>query len=190
MAFMFSTRIACVGMAVALAACGGDGGSAGADGSTPMSPSGGGACPLTLTADGATYTAVTCDVKGMQILAPGPYKILIFATFNKASTENGGKIRSAMFAINDTDDATAPHTGTFTVGDAVPGASANYSVTQFDTWSTLAAAMTVGSGSFTITEYDRAAKKISATYDMVVKQGAMSKTITGALTHLPVARAD
>jgi hypothetical protein len=179
-------------MAVALAACGGDGMSnpAGADGSTPMSPSGSGACPLTLTADGATYTAVTCDVKGMPILVPGPYKILIFATFNKASAENGGKIRSAMFAINDTDDATAPHTGTFRVGDAVPGASGNYSVTQFDTWSTLAGAMTVGSGSFTITEYDRAAKKISGTYDMVVKQGAMSKTITGALTHLPMSRAD
>jgi hypothetical protein len=59
-----------------------------------------------------------------------------------------------------------------------------------DKWGTLDQTIVVGSGSFVVTKYDRVNKLISGSYDIVVKQNAASKTITGALTDVPMKQAD
>ena len=143
-----------------------------------------GACPLSLT-DGTTYGAVSCDVDGFKTFAAGVYQIQINARFN-----TNQPIRSVNFTLNDSDLPTESHVKTFPVGTANPGVNASYNVTFQDQWSTLENAVAVGSGSFVVTEYDRTNKLISGTFDMVVKQGAGSKTITGVLTRVPMAKAE
>ncbi len=175
-------------------ACGCGGGTgAGPGGDAGSSPTGGattgGTCPLTATVDGTTYTAVSCTAHGEPTFAPGVYKLVISAPFNKINT-NSGHIRSLFIVLTDNEDApAATHLKTFTVSAENPGASAVYNVTQFDSWSTLDGSANVGSGSFTVTEYDKAAKVISGTYNIVVKQGTNSKTISGTLTHVAMSNA-
>ena len=156
----------------------GGGGRPGADGSAA------GACPLTLT-DGTTYNAVSCDVSGFESFASGVYQIQISARFN-----TNQPIRSVNFTLNDHDDASETHVKTFPVGTDRPSVNASYAVTFQDKWNTLEQTNVVGSGSFVVTEYDRASKLISGSYDILVKQGAASKTITGVLTHVPMKQAD
>ncbi len=150
----------------------------GGDGSTT------GACPLSLT-DGMTYNAVSCDVSGSESFAAGVYQIQIAARFNTSQP-----IRSVNFTLNDHDDASETHIKTFAVGTERPSVNASYAVTFQDKWNTLEQTNVVGSGSFVVTEYDRGGKLISGTYDIVVKQGAASRTITGVLTHVPMKQAD
>jgi hypothetical protein len=143
-----------------------------------------GACPLTLT-DGTTYSAVSCDANGFESFAAGIYQIQIAARFN-----TNQPIRSVNFTLNDDDLPEETHVKTFPVGTEKPGVNASYAVTFMDKWGTLDRTAVVGSGSFTVTEYDRANKLISGSYDIVVKQGTESKTITGELTQVPMERAD
>lgn len=150
--------------------------------SSPGTPSG--ACPLSLI-DGTTYGAVSCDVNGFKTFAAGVYQIQIAARFN-----TNQPIRSVNFTLNDSDLPTESHVKTFPVGTANPGVNASYAVTFQDKWGTLDNTVVVGSGAFVVTEYDRANKLISGTFDMVVKQGASSKTITGTLTRVPMAKAE
>ena len=152
--------------------------------SGPGSP-GSGSCPVTLV-DGASYNGILCDVQGIKTFAPGVYQIEISATFNSKPP-----IRSVAFTVNDSDLATESHIKSFPVGTANPGVNATYNVSPINNvWATLENMTAVGSGSFVVTEYDRTNKLISGTFDVVVKQGATSKTITGTLTHVPMKRAD
>jgi hypothetical protein len=146
-------------------------------------------CPLTLRVDGVTYNATSCVVQGAKTFAPGLYKVMINAPFNNGATAPAGAIRSVSFVLND--DATATHVRTFPVSAGNPGATATYRATQTDAWITLSDPMTnIGSGSFTVTEYDRTNKRISGSYEIVVKQGAASKTISGTLTSVPMSLAE
>jgi hypothetical protein len=168
-------------------------GCSGGGGETPDAtpgPSGAG-CPLTLRVDGVTYNATSCVVQGAKTFASGLYKINISAPFNTAATATAGAIRSVSFVLNDDDAATATHVRTFTVSAANPGATATYRATQTDAWVTLSDPMTnIGSGSFTVTEYDRTNKRISGSYEITVKQGSASKTISGTLTRVAMAVAE
>jgi hypothetical protein len=166
------------------ASASGAGGSGAPGGSGAGGGSASGACPLTLT-DDTTYNAVSCDANGFESFAAGVYQIQIAARFN-----TNQPIRSVNFTINDEDLPEETHVKTFPVGTEKPGVNATYAVTFMDKWGTLAQTAVVGSGSFTITEYDRANKLISGSYDIVVKQGSASKTITGALTQVPMGQAD
>ena len=143
-----------------------------------------GACPLTLT-DGTVYNAVSCDASGTKSFAAGVYQIQVGARFTTTQP-----IRSVRFVLNDDDLPTESNVKSFPVGTAKPGVNATYTVSIMDMWGTLEATNVVGSGSFVVTEYDRANKVISGTYDIVVKQGAASKTITGTLTRVPMTQAD
>jgi hypothetical protein len=153
-------------------------------------PSGAG-CPLTLTVDGVTYNAASCVVQGAKTFASGLYKIQVNAPFNTAATAVGGAIRSVQFVLNDDDAATSTHVRTFQVSASNPGATATYRASQTDAWVTLSDPMTnIGSGSFTVTVYDRASKRISGNYEILVKQGSASKTISGTLTNVPMLTAE
>lgn len=168
--------------------CSGGGGDETPDASPGPSAAG---CPLTLKVDGVAYNATSCVVQGAKTFASGLYKIGISAPFNTAATAPAGAIRSVSFVLNDDDAATATHVRTFTVSATNPGATATYRASQTDAWVTLSDPMTnIGSGSFTVTEYDRANKRISGTYEIVVKQGSASKTISGTLTGVPMAVAE
>ncbi len=176
----------CAGLAVSSFSCGGGGGtpSGSSDGATGSAASG---CPLTLTADGKTYNAVSCVVQGAKTFSAGLYKVSISAAFDTAATAIEHRIRSVSFGLNDGDEASATHVRNFPVSVENPGVTATYNVTQFDSWATLNGPMVnIGSGSFTVTEYDRVNKYISGSFDIVVKKGAESKTITGSLTHVPM----
>jgi hypothetical protein len=163
-----------------LVGCGGDGAGAG------PGPATGGGCDFKLTVDGATYDAISCTAQGYKTFASGVYQILVSAPFSRAPAP----VRSVAFVLTDSDLSSETHVKTFTVNADNPGAKATYNVTQTDQWGTLDGQVNVGSGSLTVTEYDRANKLISGTYDMVVKQGAAMKNITGSFTHLPLAKAE
>jgi hypothetical protein len=122
---------------------------------------------------------------GRKVLRLGHLSIQIAARFTTTQP-----IRSVNFTLNDDDSPTETHVKTFPVGTGKPGVNASYAVTFSDKWGTLDQTNVVGSGSFVVTEYDRANKLISGTYEIVVKQGAASKTITGALTRVPMKQAD
>ena len=162
------------------ASASGAGGSGAPGGSGAGGGSASGACPLTLT-DDTTYNAVACTVNGVETFSAGLYQIQISARFNTKQP-----IRSVSFTLNDLDLPEETHVKTFPVGTEKPNVNATYFVTFQDQWGTLAQTAVVGSGSFTVTEYDRANKLISGSYDIVVKQGSASKTITGALTQVPM----
>jgi hypothetical protein len=166
------------------ASASGAGGSGAPGGSGAGDGSASGACPLTLT-DDTTYNAVACNVKGFESFSAGLYQIQISARFNTSQP-----IRAVNFTLNDLDLPEETHVKTFPVGTEKPSVNATYLVTFQDQWGTLAQTAVVGSGSFTVTEYDRANKLISGSYDIVVKQGSASKTITGALTQVPMEQAE
>jgi hypothetical protein len=155
--------------------CGGGGGSSS------------GSCPLALIVDGSTYNAISCDVQGMStFVGGGLYKISISAPFSMAP----GPVRSILIVLNDHNDAADTHVREFTASDAIPGAAANYHPTASEEWSTLSSAMTVGSGSMTVTEYDRMHLRISGTFDFTVLRQGTTKHIQGSLRSVPMSHAD
>src|SRR5262249_31995392 len=120
---------------------------------------GSGACPVALTVDGSTYNGVLCTAQGgSTFVGGGLYQIAVSATFNGPPPP----IRSIDFVLNDHDNpGVETHIKAFPASDVAPSAAANYHPTGTETWSTLSNAMTVGSGSLTVTEYDRTNKRIS-----------------------------
>lgn len=167
-------------------ACGGGGGGGTTD--AGGGDTGGGGCPLTLRVDGVTYTAITCQAQGFKTVAAGLYQIDFAAQFNR----DPPRIRSIAFTVRDSDDApTASHVRDYDASQSNPGADATYHETSLDPgWSTLASAVKVGSGTLTLTRYDRAARRMSGTFSIVALKGTDAKTLEGSFTDLPLTTAD
>jgi hypothetical protein len=175
--------IACV----ACVACSStSGGGSPSDAATDNGPGGG--CPFSLTVDGTTYNAITCQGNGVNTVASGLYQFDLAAQFSNAAPN----IRSIALTIRDSDTtATATHLLTYDASQSNPGCDATYHETSLDPgWSTLAAGAKVGSGTLTLTKYDRAAKLVSGTFTITALKGTDSKTLTGSFTDMPMMRAD
>ena len=143
---------------------------------------------MILRVDGLTYAAVNCQAQGFKTVAAGLYQIDFAAQFNR----DLGRIRSIEFTVRDSDDApTASHLRAYDASQSNPGVDATYHATSLDAgWSTLAATVKVGSGTLTLTKYDRAARLMSGTFSIVAKQGTDAKTLDGSFTDLPLTKAD